>query len=259
MDTTAQEQAPPKIRSYTASATKVAWTRRVVDCLGSKTVVCCLVDPYVRTVTAVEMDTVVYATWTPRGSRGSSSSSRGFECRILKTSKDHKQAFLGRELCKMLSGGSKKYYNKVVEDGTERRFGYEFICGIMWGDEDPAAPPSPASADALSQPGFFLGGGHSGVVHRGRALLYKNYSMPKLEEGHEDHPSVLRPLTPADIEVFWVEPRDERLHCVTCGAKTSGRCRGCLMARYCSLECQARDWEAHKPACHAAAFHKHVN
>jgi hypothetical protein len=47
---------------------------------------------------------------------------------------------------------------------------------------------------------------------------------------------------------------DERFVCASCGASgTRGfkRCSGCLEVRYCDAACQAMDWPAHRPACHA--------
>ena len=34
-----------------------------------------------------------------------------------------------------------------------------------------------------------------------------------------------------------------------CGAKTSTKCGGCGVARYCSRECQKKDWPRHKTKC----------
>jgi hypothetical protein len=57
-----------------------------------------------------------------------------------------------------------------------------------------------------------------------------------------------------------VTPRTDDLSakkntCFTCGAKNIGkgvtlsRCGGCQFATYCSKDCQAKDWKAHKPIC----------
>jgi len=53
----------------------------------------------------------------------------------------------------------------------------------------------------------------------------------------------------------WAEPVDEKdpraiAICANCGCpnhlKTCGRCR---KLRYCSVDCQREDWEAHKGIC----------
>ncbi len=31
--------------------------------------------------------------------------------------------------------------------------------------------------------------------------------------------------------------------------KAIEECRGCNLAKYCSIECQKKDWISHKPAC----------
>ena len=37
--------------------------------------------------------------------------------------------------------------------------------------------------------------------------------------------------------------------CPTIAATKSQRCSACLVARYCSRECQRRDWRCHKTVC----------
>jgi hypothetical protein len=37
--------------------------------------------------------------------------------------------------------------------------------------------------------------------------------------------------------------------CLVCRFKATKRCKGCKMARYCSVECQTADWGLHKTIC----------
>ena len=37
--------------------------------------------------------------------------------------------------------------------------------------------------------------------------------------------------------------------CQVCGDVGNKKCARCLNARYCSRECQAKDWKTHKTVC----------
>jgi hypothetical protein len=37
--------------------------------------------------------------------------------------------------------------------------------------------------------------------------------------------------------------------CLVCRSEATKRCKGCKMARYCSIECQTSDWPLHKMIC----------
>ena len=48
-------------------------------------------------------------------------------------------------------------------------------------------------------------------------------------------------------------------HCNGCAAQGDfKKCSGCRHARYCSSECQSRNWKTHKPACKAIGEFKEV-
>ncbi|KZT32878.1 hypothetical protein SISSUDRAFT_1132898 [Sistotremastrum suecicum HHB10207 ss-3] len=42
---------------------------------------------------------------------------------------------------------------------------------------------------------------------------------------------------------------NEDTGCVVCGNKTTKRCAGCELVKYCGAICQRKDWRTHKPKC----------
>ena len=83
--------------------------------------------------------------------------------------------------------------------------------------------------------------------------IYRN--LPTRVAAIADNFSMVRNMSPDDIDVTWVKAEKKgALPCVVCGAETTLRCAGCLMARYCGDACQRDDWLAHKPHCRSTAY-----
>jgi hypothetical protein len=73
-----------------------------------------------------------------------------------------------------------------------------------------------------------------------------------------EHPDLVRYLEQRDISNFKPDPTRisnalasmKRPACWTCETPNAQlRCTGCRVARYCNKECQALQWDEHKPMC----------
>ena len=66
----------------------------------------------------------------------------------------------------------------------------------------------------------------------------------------EDLSEFLTHLTPEIMEEF-VERIEKEQGCESCGKKSVSlkKCSRCKKVKYCSVECQTKDWKSHKIGC----------
>jgi len=97
--------------------------------------------------------------------------------------------------------------------------------------------------DTIRLLGYLLG------INKGRLSKdYVDYVTSQHHFGPYFFPSFLVPLTPLDKDVR-LGPK-----CAGCGKRgTLKACSRCKGRKYCSRECQLKDWPTHKAACKAAA------
>ena len=58
-------------------------------------------------------------------------------------------------------------------------------------------------------------------------------------------PKILRRVT-LEVELQLVVCSDA---CFVCDTPSARRCSGCMLTRYCSRECQSKDWAQHREQC----------
>ncbi len=72
--------------------------------------------------------------------------------------------------------------------------------------------------------------------------------MDALAQGTVDKLDVFQYLG-AITDDLNVENLDQKFRCKVCGKGNAKKCSKCMKTRYCSKECQAKDWNVHKIYC----------
>ena len=250
----ASPAARARPRTIITSGSNVRFYRSLQERLGcgDDEVRCCLVDPYKKTVTTVVLDE-----WDDSYKKTWRSGAGDEVCMLLpRPSTEQLDAMLCRREMTRMTGGTDESLSsrsKVLSFPTAGRYGVDTLaCWFPWiadSVRDRRHNPTVATdcPGLHSQPGFSLSlnGRSDGTVYRGRALIYKMTAiyrnLPTRVAAIADNFSMVRNMSPDDIDVTWVKAEKKgALPCVVCGAETTLRCAGCLMARYCGAACGSR-------------------
>ena len=203
---------------------------------SSDTIECCLVDPFKETVTPIEIKTCPVQVWKSRNIVTK------FK-QVIPTNKTIARALMFAETNLM---SVKTDFLPDIHAIDKRKTPEILVAAMLWDGHDLGRFDADNCSSMRWLPGFTVN--DNGVITRGRALVFKNFSFE--DDGY--HFRTSRSLKPEDIEVTWVKPdkSDDPVACVGCGKtiKTK-KCQRCLLARYCSAECQKKDWKNHKVAC----------